>query len=168
MLGNLRSGDVRTWTEAAWLWGQVFSHMPDIRNSSSSLAGIRAALLFSLTSWKSRTTPKSVHKQMHSIVSQNMKLICWVTFFWRARGGEEYSRDLSSVTRGWTWALAVKAPSPDHWTAREFPWVTFKYAQLVQKTILLWGLVSLIIPFSFNLKVEYYFLLFSKCNILGV
>ena len=112
--------------------------------------------------------PKSVHKQMHSIVSQNMKLICWVTFFWRARGGEEYSRDLSSATRGWTWALAVKAPSPDHWTARKFPWVTFKYAQLVQKTILLWGLVSLIIPFSFNLKVEYYFLLFSKCNILGV
>ena len=28
---------------------------------------------------------------------------------------------LSSLTRDWTWATAVKAPSPNHWTAREFP-----------------------------------------------
>ena len=28
--------------------------------------------------------------------------------------------DLSSPTRDRTWALAAKAPSPDHWTAREF------------------------------------------------
>ena len=30
-------------------------------------------------------------------------------------------RDLSSLTRDGTWALAVKALSPNHWTAREFP-----------------------------------------------
>ena len=30
-------------------------------------------------------------------------------------------RDLSSPTRVWTWAWAVKALSPNHWTAREFP-----------------------------------------------
>ena len=29
--------------------------------------------------------------------------------------------DLSSLTRDGTWALAVKARSPNHWTAREFP-----------------------------------------------
>ena len=29
--------------------------------------------------------------------------------------------DLSSPTRDWTWAPAVKAPSPNHWTARELP-----------------------------------------------
>ena len=29
--------------------------------------------------------------------------------------------DLSSPTRDWTWATAVKAPSPNHWTAGEFP-----------------------------------------------
>ena len=32
-------------------------------------------------------------------------------------------RELSSPTRDWTWiqAPAVKAPSPNHWTTREFP-----------------------------------------------
>ena len=29
--------------------------------------------------------------------------------------------DLSSPTRDWTWATALKAPSPNHWTAGEFP-----------------------------------------------
>ena len=29
--------------------------------------------------------------------------------------------DLSSLTSDWTWALAVKASSSSHWTAREFP-----------------------------------------------
>ena len=29
--------------------------------------------------------------------------------------------DLSSPARDHTWALAVKAPGPNHWTAREFP-----------------------------------------------
>ena len=30
-------------------------------------------------------------------------------------------QDLSSPTRNWTQAMAVKVPSPNHWTAREFP-----------------------------------------------
>ena len=30
-------------------------------------------------------------------------------------------RDLSSPTRGWTQAMAVKAPSPNHWNAKGFP-----------------------------------------------
>ena len=30
-------------------------------------------------------------------------------------------RDLSSPIRDRTWAMAVKAQSPNHWTAREFP-----------------------------------------------
>ena len=30
-------------------------------------------------------------------------------------------RDLSSPTRDWTRGPAVKAPSPNHWTTREFP-----------------------------------------------
>ena len=29
--------------------------------------------------------------------------------------------DLSSATRDWTWATAVKAPNPNHWTTRELP-----------------------------------------------
>ena len=29
--------------------------------------------------------------------------------------------DLSSPTRSWTWATAVKVPSPNPWTTREFP-----------------------------------------------
>ena len=29
-------------------------------------------------------------------------------------------QDLSSLTRNWTWAIAVKVLSPNHWTAREF------------------------------------------------
>ena len=35
-------------------------------------------------------------------------------------------QDLSSPTRDWTWALAVKVPSPNHWTAREFPQFYFQ------------------------------------------
>ena len=30
-------------------------------------------------------------------------------------------QDLKFQTRDWTWALSVKAPSPNHWTARELP-----------------------------------------------
>ena len=33
--------------------------------------------------------------------------------------------DLSSLTRNWTWATAVKALSPNHWTARKFPGIFF-------------------------------------------
>ena len=29
--------------------------------------------------------------------------------------------DLSSLTRDWTWATAVKVSNPNHWSAREFP-----------------------------------------------
>ena len=34
--------------------------------------------------------------------------------------------DLSSPTRDWTWALAVKAPSANPWSARAFPILFFK------------------------------------------
>ena len=30
-------------------------------------------------------------------------------------------QDISSLARDWTWATTVKASSPHHWTAREFP-----------------------------------------------
>ena len=33
----------------------------------------------------------------------------------------QHLRDLSSPTRDRTWAMAVEVPSPNHWTAREFP-----------------------------------------------
>ena len=39
--------------------------------------------------------------------------------------------DLSSLTRDWTWATAVKAPSPNHWTARELPQLYVNYKQNV-------------------------------------
>ena len=34
-------------------------------------------------------------------------------------------QDLSSWNRVWTWGTAVKAPSPNHWTTREFPTLCF-------------------------------------------
>ena len=37
-------------------------------------------------------------------------------------------QDLSSLTRDWTWALAVKTISPNHWTTREFPKLLFRCA----------------------------------------
>ena len=33
--------------------------------------------------------------------------------------------DLSTLTRDWTWDMAVKVPSPNHWTTREFPGFVF-------------------------------------------
>ena len=34
---------------------------------------------------------------------------------------EYRSRDLSYLAEDWIWASAVKVPSLNHWTAREFP-----------------------------------------------
>ena len=31
-------------------------------------------------------------------------------------------QDLSSLTRGWTQTTAIKVPSPNYWTSKEFPW----------------------------------------------
>lgn len=36
-----------------------------------------------------------------------------------------FLQDLSSQTKDWTWALAVRVPSPSLWTTREFPLSTF-------------------------------------------
>ena len=43
-------------------------------------AGIRPGCFKAFPFCKSSGTPRSVHKQRHSIVSENMKLTCWVTF----------------------------------------------------------------------------------------
>ena len=42
---------------------------------------------------------------------------------------------LNSPNRDWTWASAVKAPSPNHWTAREVPtfgfWPLYVFHQMI-------------------------------------
>ena len=43
--------------------------------------------------------------------------ILWLFFFLAVPCGLQ---GLSSPTRDWTWALAVEAPSSNHWTTREF------------------------------------------------
>ena len=48
--------------------------------------------------------------------------ILFILFFWGTLRG---LRDLSSPTRDQTRARAVKAPSPNHWTARGFPILNF-------------------------------------------
>ena len=53
----------------------------------------------------------------------------YVFFFLAALRG---LRDLSSPTRDWTWAPAVKAPSPNHWTARDFPPCLFFFKVLLR------------------------------------
>ena len=50
-------------------------------------------------------------------------------------------RDLSSPTRDWPWATAVKALSPNHWTTRAFPVPPFRVT-----TVLIF---KYIIPFKF-------------------
>ena len=49
-------------------------------------------------------------------------LFAWYIFFCSLAA---QLRDLSSLTRDWTQAPAVKALSPYHWTTREFPGVSF-------------------------------------------
>ena len=34
-------------------------------------------------------------------------------------------QDLCSPTRDWTWAIAVKVPSPNHWTTRKFEMLAY-------------------------------------------
>ena len=54
-------------------------------------------------------------------------------FFWPHH--KDY-RILSSPTREWTWAMGVKALSPNHWTSREIPWLsTFWASILIFKTV---------------------------------
>ena len=50
---------------------------------------------------------------------------CVFFFFWIVLCGMQ---DLSSLTRDWTWTLAVKAWSPNYWITREIP-VSFSLAE---------------------------------------
>ena len=59
---------------------------------------------------------KYIYKSIFPILLRNF--ILFFLFFVATLCG---LRDLSSLTRDWTWATAVKVPSPNHWTAREFP-----------------------------------------------
>ena len=52
-----------------------------------------------------------------STASMNMFCLFVCVFFASSWGFQ----DASSPTRDWTRASEVKAPSPNHWTAREFP-----------------------------------------------
>ena len=49
-------------------------------------------------------------------------------------------RDLSSLTRGWTQAVAVEALSPNHWIAREFP--KFFFFQFLFIYLFIYGCVG--------------------------
>ena len=53
-----------------------------------------------------------------TIISLSTTAIFFFFFFWLPRTAWG---DLSSLTRDWTQAMAVKVWSPNHWTAREFP-----------------------------------------------
>ena len=68
-------------------------------------------------------------------------------------------RDLSSSTRDWTWAPAVKAPSPNHWTAREFPVSCFWDPSVLLyspylKYLFLWYVKSRLEIESWGVKIE--------------
>ena len=58
---------------------------------------------------------------------------------------------LSSLTRDWTWPLAMKALSPHHWTSREFPCDYFLYLPFLYSLESSSHLTSqsLIIPISY-------------------
>ena len=101
--------------------GHAFSHMPDIRNSSSSLAGIRAALLFSLTFWKSSTTPQ-VCTQADAFCSKSKHETHMLSHFF---GGHVVGRNTVGILVPQPGIepgpSAVKVQSPNHQTARKFP-----------------------------------------------
>ena len=46
--------------------------------------------------------------------------LVWGIFGWGVAALRGF-QNISLLTRDWTWVIAVKAPSPSHWTAREFP-----------------------------------------------
>ena len=50
-------------------------------------------------------------------------------------------QDLSSRTRNWTRATAVKASSPNHWTAREFPRIRFLFRFFKHMIIFKWSII---------------------------
>ena len=42
--------------------------------------------------------------------------------------------DLSFLTRGGTWPLQVKAPNPNHWSTREFPFILISISLITNNT----------------------------------
>ena len=54
-----------------------------------------------------------------------------------------FLQDLSSQTKDWTWALAVKVPGPSCWTTREFPLFTF--FMMEYKHFLIWWYLNFLL-----------------------
>ena len=56
----------------------------------------------------------------------SMSFLCvWLVSFGGFMAAQSSLQDLSSPTRDQTRAMAGKAQSPNHWTAREFPSMSF-------------------------------------------
>ena len=73
--------------------------------------------------------------------------------------------DLSSLSRNWTWAMAVKTQNPNHWSTRQLPNVRFYHFSNSNFFLLFWWIhpiflstlcfslsrfPSLVIPFPFH------------------
>ena len=83
-------------------------------------------------------------------------------FFFFSFGHAAQLAGFSFLTWDWTRATAVRAPSPNHWTTREFPWLLFfhSFSELLTPTslffaffVIFYVLVVLFFPHSFSLPV---------------
>ena len=69
------------------------------------------------TCWMAWTTIKCP-----CVVNKILKILFFIIIIFFILAAPRSFWDLSSLTRDWTRATAVKAPSHNHWTTRELPW----------------------------------------------
>ena len=95
---------------------------------------LKSLLLFKLPEWKEgkRGVIYGAWEGLESTTHKSQEKMCWRHRGWQGSGLQQRDLffffglttrfvDLRSPIRDWTWAPAVKVPSPNHWTAREFP-----------------------------------------------
>ena len=75
------------------------------------------AFLARTIGWRVKNTGSNiVHLKTRQMISSDCQLALFFLFWPRY-----LACGISSLIRDWTWTIAVKVLSPNHWTAREFP-----------------------------------------------
>lgn len=105
--------------------------------------------------WIQRSWTLPVHRERMQILG--VKFMVWFSglLFRFLRPHCVACRILSSPNGDWTWELAVKAPSPNHWTAKEAPkfgfWPLYMFHQMISLSyISRWIHVQWTIPFHLH------------------
>ena len=122
-LENPRDGGA--WWAAVYGVAQGQTRLKRLSSSSSRLYTASAQVTCTKTamSWDVGSGDVTV---INSKLKQKASIFVWFVFQATTCG----LQDLNSPTKDWTWAPAMKAPSPYHWTIREFSQYLFDVSKI--------------------------------------